>query len=600
MFAHPEWLWLFAASPVLIVVLIVSERRRRSDWSSLGRWGRPPSVGLVWYGLVWALLVLGLAQPRWGRFDEDQPSLGRDVVLAIDVSRSMSARDMVPDRLGRAKSLASDLILRLGRDPATRIGLVAFAGSARVRCPLTTNLGAALEILERLQAGEIEPGGTNLDTAIERADRLFGVEDDPDADNPDDDVAGRRTILVLSDGEAHAGRVADPERRAQLNRRGVIIHAIGIGDLDAGRPIPLPTEDPPTLRYQGEEVLTRRVDRWLRTWAEATDGTYIPLGLATTDLGALFVDRIEPEAERRRASRRPTRQIERFGVPLLLALFCLILGTLRFRIVAPSLTILFVIVLPGSSLPPTPDEPGDRSSFDPRASTIKARSAFEAGDFEAARRRFATILEGHPDHPTARYNLAATLFQLGRFEETDALYREALDQTDPNDFALRIRIAYALGNTLAALGRDPDALDWYDRCLLWAEERPDLEPIRRDARINRDFVLQRMNAQPLPPDDKSGSDLPSNDPNFADPSDEPGDESTNEDQTPGAGDLEPTDSTPPSNPNRDDPTDPDLNSDLSPDQQLDRALEAIDQARRTRDAARPPADLPPDDDRKAW
>src|SRR6185437_9839580 len=119
-----------------------------------------------WLGAM-VCLVLALAQPRWGRSAIGPMPPGHDVILAVDVSRSMAAEDAVPDRLGLAVEAAESLLKALGRERGTRVGLVAFAGRGVLRCPLTENLGAVVDALDRLRPGDVRPGGTNLGAALD-------------------------------------------------------------------------------------------------------------------------------------------------------------------------------------------------------------------------------------------------------------------------------------------------------------------------------------------------------------------------------------------------------------------------------------------------
>jgi len=108
----------------------------------MGQGGRPPGDGAVGGALAALLLIVALAQPRWGRDPESALPAGRDVVLLIDVSRSMGAEDAVPNRLGVAIESARGLIEAMAREEGDRVAVVAFAGSGAVRCGLTENLGA--------------------------------------------------------------------------------------------------------------------------------------------------------------------------------------------------------------------------------------------------------------------------------------------------------------------------------------------------------------------------------------------------------------------------------------------------------------------------
>ena len=112
--ARPEWLWLFAVAPLWALRAWRARARREREWASLGQLGPPCGEGTPWLWLAAACWVVGLAEPRWGSSDRPPLPPGHDVVLAFDVSRSMGARDALPDRLGAAVEAARSLVEALG------------------------------------------------------------------------------------------------------------------------------------------------------------------------------------------------------------------------------------------------------------------------------------------------------------------------------------------------------------------------------------------------------------------------------------------------------------------------------------------------------
>ncbi len=133
-------------------------------------------------------LIVALAQPRWGRSTSPPSPPGHDVVLLIDVSRSMAAEDAVPNRLAVAIESAESLVNALFEEPANRAAVVAFAGRGVLCYPLTENLGAVLDALHRLRPGLVRPGGTDLGAALDVA--LEAVD-------PQEHAQGRAIVVVL-------------------------------------------------------------------------------------------------------------------------------------------------------------------------------------------------------------------------------------------------------------------------------------------------------------------------------------------------------------------------------------------------------------------
>ena len=198
----------------------------------LAQHGRVPGHRSISVLLTSVLLIVALAQPRFGRILGPKLLPGQDVVLLVDVSRSMGAEDAVPNRLGVAVESADSLLAALAPDPTNRVAVVAFAGRGVLRCPLTENLGAALDTLHQLRPGSVRPGGTDLGAGLQAAIEAFGKEEEH---------AEGRIIVVLSDGEDHAEGWR--RRLGRLQADGVIVHAVAIGDADRGIPS-LPVRGP--------------------------------------------------------------------------------------------------------------------------------------------------------------------------------------------------------------------------------------------------------------------------------------------------------------------------------------------------------------------
>ncbi|MCH2463540.1 MAG: VWA domain-containing protein, partial [Gemmatimonadetes bacterium] len=167
--------------------------------------------------LVVAFLVLALARPQFGTRVETVTSEGQDVMVALDVSRSMLAEDVNPNRLERARLEIMRIVQRLDGD---RIGLVAFAGNAFVQSPLTVDYGAAALFLNSMNTDLIPLQGTNLGEALTVALDAF-----------EEGTSDYRVLIVVTDGEDHEGEIDQALERAR--DAGVLIHTVCIGSLDA-------------------------------------------------------------------------------------------------------------------------------------------------------------------------------------------------------------------------------------------------------------------------------------------------------------------------------------------------------------------------------
>ncbi|MFM8808904.1 MAG: VWA domain-containing protein, partial [Chthoniobacterales bacterium] len=307
-------LWLL---PLVVVLFWWSEQRRKS---AIGRIVAPKLRALLagtaspfrrWFRsfcviAALGLLVAALAGPRLGYDTLEVPHRGRDVIIAVDVSRSMLATDVVPTRLDRAKLLAEDLIGELGSD---RIGLVAFAGSAFLQAPLTLDHGAVLTALDELDTNVIPKGGTNLAAAIAAAEDAFGKAE-----------GFSRAVVIISDGEelSEDGLATAKEAAAQ----GIRIFTVGVGSPE-GAEIPDGegefVRDPSTRKIVNSKLDEVR----MKEIAEATGGFYTRLDdNAAMLISTEGIGKMEEADITANSSRRP---IERYQWPLGAAIGLLVL-----------------------------------------------------------------------------------------------------------------------------------------------------------------------------------------------------------------------------------------------------------------------------------
>lgn len=284
-FAAYEYLYLLLAIPVVISLGIVVILRRQKAARTLvqdGLFARiAPAASLEREILKLALIVIALVfitvalcRPQFGTHSTMVKRRGLDVVVALDMSKSMLARDISSgasgDRLKRAKMEVMGLIDRLEGD---RIGLVAFAGVAFVQCPLTSDYAAAKLFLRAMNVGEIPVGGTNFDDALRVAREMFASA-----------RGGSRSkvVVLVSDGEDHEGHYTKEVER--LRDMGVIIHTIGVGTRFGEL---IPDEDGKYLHNEGKAVMTRLQESTLKTIAGSTGGIYVQS--AAGDLGFVSI-----------------------------------------------------------------------------------------------------------------------------------------------------------------------------------------------------------------------------------------------------------------------------------------------------------------------
>ena len=280
-FAEPNGLWwLFAAVPAVILVLWLARwranaRRTFADGTLLPTIaprvvGTRTALRATLFITALALLSLALLDPRAGGRTEKVEQTGIDVMVAIDVSRSMLAEDARPDRLSRARQFATDIVDSLGGD---RVGLVEFAGVPALRCPLTFNHRAFLTQLDTLSPQATVRGGSLLGDAIRLA-----------AASLDGDGVGK-VIVVLSDGEDMESEPIEAAAAA-AKEKGIRIVTVGIGDSREGARIPVSgaTGGRRYLVHDGQEVWTKMDPTLLTEVAKAGDGFFIEAGTGQADM----------------------------------------------------------------------------------------------------------------------------------------------------------------------------------------------------------------------------------------------------------------------------------------------------------------------------
>jgi Ca-activated chloride channel family protein len=322
-FGDIRWLWLIFMIPALAVLYAcVFHQKARSlrafasiaalkhISSSVSRTKQLLKAGLILLSIVF--LVLTLMRPWGDPRRETVRKRGRDVVFLLDVSKSMLAGDLSPNRLGRAKIAIQDVLRIMQGD---RVGLVVFAGNNALKCPLTHDYDFFLTILEKVSPEDISRGGTNIGDAIRTATRkVFGEKE------------GKfRDVILITDGEDHDSL---PDKAAEeAAKQGIRIHAIGLGSPDGTR-IPLPGTRGEYLRYNNEYVRSRLDEKLLREIAATTLGSYIPVRTGNMDLGQLYEKVIATAEKREEQSQRATVWSEWYQSFLLVALAFLIIESL--------------------------------------------------------------------------------------------------------------------------------------------------------------------------------------------------------------------------------------------------------------------------------
>jgi Ca-activated chloride channel family protein len=422
------------------------------------------------------LFSMAMSQPQCGSRAELTKRRGIDVVVALDASKSMRARDVLPSRLERAKLELSTLLDELKGD---RVAIVAFAGDAFVQCPLTSDYAAAKLFLRAIDPDQMQEGGTNIGAALLTAQRVLEGADRGAKD---------RVVVLLSDGEDLSGEVS--EATDALKNAGIKVYTVGIGSA-GGEPIPVFDKQGDRTGYlkdpsTGQTVLSRLDEAGLEAIAQATGGEYFHrTGEVAVPEVAARIDRLQKtELE----SRITIRYDERFQAFLLPGLGLLVLAMLvappwRRRGAGPAVGAgLLLLAAPAQALGPFEANP---------PGVERGLNAYDEGRFEDALRAFQDAEREAPGNPALEYNRGNALYRLGRYAESREAYRRAADTAGTS---LKERDLYNMGNALAQLGDTDGAIGAYRKALV-------LEPRDEAARHNLEVLLRK-----IPPPKSQSSD----------------------------------------------------------------------------------------------
>ncbi len=321
-FAHPEYLNLLYLVPALIVLYFFTSRYHkkllerfadsrlhkvlfpfRSGWKTLVKF----SIALF----AFALISLALANPQVGSKIEEVKQVGIDVYICLDVSLSMTAEDIKPSRLEKAKNEISQMIRRLRGD---RIGLIVFSGEAFVQIPLTTDYSAANLFLSAVDVNSVPQPGTAIASAVNLAMESFKGKEDTN-----------KAIIVITDGEDHEGDLNEVVKEAV--DKGISIYAIGLGS-PSGVPIPMYNSSGTQTGYkkdrQGNVVLTKLDETTLKEITRLGNGTYYRATNSSDELEQIYKDLSKLE-ETEFGATRITEYEDRFYWFLAPAIFLLLI-----------------------------------------------------------------------------------------------------------------------------------------------------------------------------------------------------------------------------------------------------------------------------------
>jgi len=445
-------------------------------------------------------LFIALARPQAGFRWEETQRKGLEILFAVDTSKSMLAQDVKPNRLTRAKLAVEDLLGKLHGDG---VGLIAFAGSSFLQCPITLDYDAFRDSLAALDTGVIPKGGTDVAAAIREAQAAFKTR-----------PASDRILILLTDGEDLEGEAITAARSAA--GEGVKIFAVGVGSAK-GELVPVPSGNGGTEFMKdenGQFVKSHLDEHTLKQIAGVTGGMYQPLGQQSQGLTAIYDQGLKAFTRHELTSRQHKVYLERFQWPLLAALGLL---------VAEFLVSTRRRVGPASRLTPNPvlnplatgrvAETSDRGAAGPaagiaalvfalvvfpasgHASPGSAEQAYQKGDYAAAAKDYAASAQKQPARAELQFNLGAADYKTGEFAAAEKSFQSALKT---EQLPVQQSAYYNLGNAQYRSGQKTEQSNPQQTIKRWEsavqsyDAALQLKAGDADAKYNRDLVQRKL------------------------------------------------------------------------------------------------------------
>lgn len=500
-FAEPQWMQLAAVlTPLLGLFLLWAWRRKQSalrlfirsrlmDELTVGLSRRRQQVKAVLWVSGLACVLLSLGRPVWGYGDAVAQATGRDIIVCVDVSKSMMATDLAPSRLARAKLACYDLLSVAKSD---RIGLVAFAGTAFLQCPLALDGEAFRQNVAALDTDIIPEQGTAISVALDEAIEAFSK-----------DSGTRKAVILITDGEDHEAMAESAARR--LATAGIHLFTVGVGTPRGellktsdpyGNAIFLKDEDGNPVKSLLNETLLQRL-------AEAAHGFYLPLQSSRT-MATLYERGIAPMEAVQFSSTTVRSRIERFQWPLGLGIVLLLAelllpgasksagrlpqgGVIQAGAVAV-LALVLVVGVPRAS-----------------AASDEALERYRKGEFAASRQEYERLAQEHPDDFRLRFNAGAAAYRMDDFDAAAGLFEQVLRSPDLN---LQQQGWYNLGNARYRAGeaqQDPDKKrEQWQQALSSYTAALKLNPGDPAAQANYQAVKRAIETMPQPPPQQGG------------------------------------------------------------------------------------------------
>jgi Ca-activated chloride channel family protein len=491
-FAQPLWLLAgLAACAALVWQYFLFDRRQRVALTQFASArllhkltssisGSRRLAKRVLFTLGIAFTFAALARPQVGFEFQETHRKGLELLFAVDTSKSMLAQDVKPDRLTRAKLAVTDLVGKLDGDG---VGLVAFAGSSFLQCPVTLDYDAFRESLDALDVNVIPKGGTDIAAAIHEAEAVFKTR-----------TAANKILVLVTDGEDLEGEAIGAAQSAAKD--GVKIFTVGVGNT-TGELVPVPSETGGTgfaKNANGQLVKSRLDEATLKKIAEATGGMYQPLGAQGEGLTAIYDQGLAGFTRQDLKTREAKVPLEKFHWALLAALVCfvgeLLVGNRRKAraskkgglVLRPATTAAAVVLFAGVASTQA-------------ASPQTAEQAYQKGDYAKSQQEYAATAAKEPAKAELQFNTGSAAYKAGDYAQAATGFEKSLKT---EQVPVQQGAYYNLGNTKYRLGQKTEKENPQEALKSWEEAVKSYDAALQikaddaDAKHNRDVVKQKI------------------------------------------------------------------------------------------------------------
>ena len=424
---------------------------------------------------------VALARPQYGSQWVDVKRKGIDLLFALDTSKSMLAEDIKPNRLARAHLAILDFVHQLDGD---RVGLLPFAGTSYLMCPLTLDYDAFENSLSAVTTDIIPQGGTNIANVIDKALEVLS------------NAANHKILIIVTDGENLQGDAVKAAESAA--EKGLTIYTVGVGT-SKGELIPLSgSSGQGFVKDKSGNFVTSKLDEsTLTAIADKSGGLYTPLGASGEGLETIYQKKLSLIPKENLAERRHKIPLERFEWPLAVAAIILILEMLigerkptrprslkqaisrRIRRKSQVMALLLLLLIPLST----------------RSFASEGEDAYAQGNYLGASEYYSKMLEHSPDNPQLQYNYGTAAYKNNMYDNAIEAFSKALKS---DDIELQKKAYYNRGNSYYQKGlemrqTDPHAtIGQWQQAVTSLQSVLELDALAPNARHNQEFVKKQL------------------------------------------------------------------------------------------------------------